>query len=342
MDSFASAPEVQFALEAVRRASHLTQQVQAELIGASLSKSDRSPVTVADFAVQALVGGLLAAAFPNDPLVAEEASTELRPLERQPILNRVTEFVGRVLPKATPRDVCAWIDRGAASPAARFWTLDPVDGTKGFLRGDQYAVALALVVDGQVKVGVLGCPNLRDGSSRERGGQGFAVVAVRGHGSWSVPLHGPGDFTRLRVSTCSEPAKACLLRSVESDHTDVGLTQAFIRLLGIQAPPVLMDSQAKYALLAAGGGDLLVRLPSPSFPEYRENIWDHAAGWLALEEAGGRITDTAGESLDFAAGRKLARPRGVLASNGHLHAAALEALRCARQEQARSAGKAEG
>jgi len=342
VDSIASAPEVQFALEAVRRASHLTQQVQAELVGASLSKSDRSPVTVADFAVQALIGGLLAGAFPNDPLVAEEASTELRSLERQPILNRVTEFVGRVLPKTTSQDVWAWIDRGGAAPATRFWTLDPVDGTKGFLRGDEYAVALALVVNDQVQVGVLGCPNLRDGFSRARGDQGVVVVAVRGHGSWRVPLQGSGDFTRLRVSLCSDPAKACLLRSVEPDHTDIGLTQSFIRLLGIQAAPVLMDSQAKYALLAAGGGDLLVRFPSPSFPEYRENIWDHAAGSLALEEAGGCITDTAGETLDFAAGRKLARPRGVLASNGHLHAAALEALRRARQEHARRAGEAEG
>jgi 3'(2'), 5'-bisphosphate nucleotidase len=42
----------------------------------------------------------------------------------------------------------------------RYWTLDPIDGTKGFLRGDQYAIALALVEHGEVVLGVLGCPNL--------------------------------------------------------------------------------------------------------------------------------------------------------------------------------------
>jgi 3'(2'), 5'-bisphosphate nucleotidase len=88
-----------------------------------------------------------------------------------------------------------------------------------------------------------------------------------------------------------------------------------------------MDSQAKYAVLAAGQGDLLVRLLSPSMPDYREKIWDQAAGALIIEEAGGTITDLDGRTLDFAAGRTLAHNRGVVASNGHLHEAALAALK---------------
>jgi 3'(2'), 5'-bisphosphate nucleotidase len=88
-----------------------------------------------------------------------------------------------------------------------------------------------------------------------------------------------------------------------------------------------MDSQAKYAVLAAGGGDLLLRLLSPSKPDYRERIWDQAAGSLVLEEAGGKITDLDGKPLNFCTGRTLLQNRGILASNGMLHAPALTALR---------------
>ena len=80
------------------------------------------------------------------------------------------------------------------------------------------------------------------------------------------------------------------------------------------------------SLLAAGRGDMLVRLLSSRQPDYKEKIWDQAAGSIVVEEAGGRITDLHGRALDFTRGRTLAENRGVLASNGFLHTAGLEAL----------------
>ena len=121
--------------------------------------------------------------------------------------------------------------------------------------------------------------------------------------------------------------RARLLRSFESGHTNVSQIDLFQQALGVQAAPVLMDSQAKYALLAAGEGDLLLRLLSSSKPDYREKIWDQSAGSLVLEEAGGRITDLDGRNLDFTRGRSLSANRGILASNGIFHAQALAALR---------------
>ena len=106
---------------------------------------------------------------------------------------------------------------------------------------------------------------------------------------------------------------------------------ALVQALGVTKPPVLMDSQAKYAVMAAGGGDLLFRLLSPSLPDYEEKIWDQAAGSLIVEEAGGRVTDLRGEALDFTQGRTLRANVGVLASNARVHEAALEALRQARR-----------
>jgi 3'(2'), 5'-bisphosphate nucleotidase len=219
------------------------------------------------------------------------------------------------------------IDRGAGDPPARFWTLNPVDGTKGFLRKDQYAVALARVEDGQVAVAALGCPELEAAKRPAPGGVGSILVAMRGQGTWSLPM---GDATvrvpQLRVSATDNPAKARVLRSFEKSHTDAGGIDQMAANLGITAPPVAMDSQAKYAVLAAGGAEILLRLLSPDRPDYREKIWDQAAGSLVVEDAGGRVTDLDGKPLDFSHGRTLAKNRGVVATNGRLHDAVLEAL----------------
>jgi len=327
-------PEFQLALRIVQQAARLTKQVQKDMTGPALTKSDRSPVTVADFAAQAVVGHWLAETFPHDPLVAEENAAELRGSEGKDTLTQVTTFVRRLLPHLTSEAVCENIDRGVAAPAQRFWTLDPVDGTKGFLRGGQYAVALALIVDGQVQIGVLGCPGLDSANLTDGNGSGLLAAAVRGQGAWSLPLDGAGPLTRLQVSRRSEPAEARLLRSFEADHTNSAQMDEFVRVLHVQAPPVAMDSQAKYAILAAGGGDLLLRLLSAKQPNYREKIWDQAAGALVVEEAGGRVSDLEGKPLDFTTGRSLTHNRGVVASNGYLHEAALRAVQQIRQENA--------
>jgi len=319
-------PEVRFAIQAVQQAALLVRQVQAELVSPALTKDDRSPVTVADFASQALVARLLSQAFADDPLVAEEDSAALLAQGSEQDLQLVTQFVTRVAGPTEPRQVCAWIDRGRSNSANRFWTLDPIDGTKGFLRGDQYAVALALIQGGQVQIGALGCPNLVDGQTPNFNGSGSLVIAVRGKGTWTTSLESPGAFQPLRVSAQSDPSQARLLRSFESGHTNLSQIDRFAEALEIHTAPLRMDSQAKYAVLAAGGGDLLLRLIAPSKPDYREKIWDQAAGALVLEQAGGQISDLDGKSLDFSAGRTLANNRGVLASNGTLHAPALATL----------------
>lgn len=320
-------PEVQFALDAVRQASLLVRLIQSEMVSPALTKEDRSPVTIADFASQALVARLLQLAYPDDPLVAEEDSAVLRTPEEHQTLERVASYVARFLPGAAPDTVSGWIDRGAASTAPRFWTLDPIDGTKGFLRGDQYVAALALVEDGQVQVAVLGCPNLVDGYLPSPGGPGSLVVAERGQGSWTASMDSPARFSEMHVSKLTHPARARILRSYESSHTNVDQVDEFSQELNVQAAPVRMDSQAKYAVLAAGQGDLYVRLLSPKQPDYKEKIWDQAAGSLIISEAGGTVTDLDGMPLDFSHGRTLAHNRGILASNSFLHERALEVLR---------------
>ncbi|MBX3424906.1 MAG: 3'(2'),5'-bisphosphate nucleotidase [Pirellulales bacterium] len=328
MSSPFDVPAVQFAVAAVREAAQLVRLVQSELIGGALTKDDRSPVTVADFAAQALVAHRLQAWNEQAVLVGEENAAVLREEAGRETLEQITRFVATVLPEATADAVCEWIDRGDTEPPAEFWTLDPVDGTKGFLRGDQYAVALALIRNGQVEIGALGCPELEGAARAAKGGAGSVVVAVRGQGVRTQPLDEPqAPWIELRVADVAAPAEARLLRSVEKGHTDTGGIGALVEKLAVSAPPVPLDSQAKYAVLAAGGGDVLLRLLSPGRPDYREKIWDQAAGSIVVEEAGGRVTDLDGKPLDFAHGRTLATNRGVLATNGKLHDAFLAGLR---------------
>ena len=97
------------------------------------------------------------------------------------------------------------------------------------------------------------------------------------------------------------------------------------RRSGISSPPMRIDSQAKYAVVARGEADLYLRLPTRV--DYSEKIWDHAAGALIVTEAGGAVTDIRGLPLEFNHGVALAANRGVIVSNGRLHDRVIEAIR---------------
>ncbi len=318
--------EVRTALQAVRMASDLCRRVRNDL-GAegSILKDDRSPVTVADFASQAILCKTIRESFPEDAIAAEENSKELREPDRSGILDRVTSYVARLAPGSSPKDVCTWIDYGTHSVAERYWAVDPIDGTKGFLRNDQYAIAIALVEKGTVKLGLLGCPNLYADPGHPDGERGCIFLGIRGKGS--VQIDGAGVMRKvLAVSKVKNPREASFAESVESEHGDLRSHARLASAMGILAPPLKMDSQAKYGILARGEVTFYIRIPSSSAPGYKENVWDHAAGSIITEEAGGRVTDILERPLDFASGIRMEKNHGILASNGMLHDTVLRAL----------------
>jgi 3'(2'), 5'-bisphosphate nucleotidase len=320
--------EKEHARRAVLRAAALCQQVQNEMVRpTSAQKRDRSPVTVADYASQALICQSLAAAFAGDPVVAEESAQALRQPDQARLLAQITDYVGRWLPGATSAQVCEWIDYGRADPGSRFWTLDPIDGTKGFLRHEQFAIALALIEAGQVQLGALACPNLPLDLEHPSGQPGVVFLAVRGQGAEMFSLADGGESRPITVSSLTDPAAARFVESVEPGHADHAGHQALAQALGITRPSLRLDSQAKYGVVARGEAAIYLRLPSPQTPDYREHIWDHAAGVLVVEEAGGRVTDAHGHDLDFSQGRDLSNNQGVVVSNGAFHSAILEAIR---------------
>lgn len=319
-------PEVKFALQSACAAGRIAQTIQESMKVTGVEKKDLSPVTVADFTCQAIVARALQQQFPDAVLVGEEDSGVLQEPDQAEVLASVSSFVKQSVPDATDESVCEWIDRGNGEPGERFWTLDPIDGTKGYLRGEQYAVALALIESGQVQLGVLVCPNLALNATVEGKPSGLVMIAQRGKGCYRASMDDPTALEQCHVSKTDNMPDARLLRSVESGHTNTGRMGELVDALKIKADPVCLDSQAKYAVLACGGGEALLRLLSSSRPDYREMIWDQAAGSIVIEEAGGRITDLSGNDLDFSQGKTLAQNSGVCASNGLLHEGLLTAL----------------
>jgi 3'(2'), 5'-bisphosphate nucleotidase len=329
--------ELEIALLAVQRATLLTKSVYSSHSKGTLSKSDSSPVTIGDFGAQALIISSIKHAFPEDEVVGEEDADDLRQNAS------LKELVWKLVQEAKLQDSAAEdkiggpiqsaekmldaIDAGASQGGAkgRIWALDPIDGTKGFLRGGQYAVCLALMVDGVPTVGVIGCPNLpvddkapldssigADADDKE--GKGVLFGAVKGEGASSRALSEGAlqDPTSIKMKPLDDITQATFCESVEAGHSSHGDQAAIASKLGITKPSVRMDSQAKYASIARGAGDLYLRLPTSK--TYQEKIWDHAAGVVLVQEAGGEVTDAWGKPLNFSVGRTLKENKGVVAA----------------------------
>lgn len=314
------ATELEAAVVAVRDAASVCLSVQKNLItAATLEKKDRSPVTVADFASQALVCSSLAGSSKIAAVVGEENAAELREAGAEDTRDKVVEHVRNVRGADISVDQALdWIDLGGVTPdgsTPQYWTLDPIDGTKGFLRGEQYAIALGLLEHGRVVLGVLGCPNLPGPD----GQLGCLLTATRDGGAQIRPLAARGreGAVDIRVSDITDTSAARFCESVESGHSDQDQSAQIAAALGITQEPVRVDSQCKYAIVGQGQAQIYLRLPTRK--DYREKIWDHAAGLIVVEEAGGRVTDVRGNDLDFGHGRQLENNSGVIATNGPIH-----------------------
>ncbi|KAJ9121562.1 hypothetical protein QFC22_002181 [Naganishia vaughanmartiniae] len=259
--------EAQVAVLAVIRACQLTKSVQNTLtVDEKVTKPDKSPVTVGDLAAQSLISLHLLDSFPEDKIVGEEDTTELR--QNDGLRSKVVQLVnegfakGRAEPGAwsegktfSESEILSAIDAGsdAGGGTGRLWTIDPIDGTLGFLRKEQYAVCLALIVDGQVELGVLACPNLGTNSVDDEA-KGVLFLARKGEGSWSRPIES-AEYKQLSLPASIPSSSIRFLESVESGHSAHGIQARIGALLGVPENTSLrMDSQAKYGCLGRGEG----------------------------------------------------------------------------------------
>jgi myo-inositol-1(or 4)-monophosphatase len=185
----------------------------------------------------------------------------------------------------------------AAAPAGPCWVFDPIDGTTNYAHGlPIFCASLALEIDGVAEVAAIYDPTRRELFTAERGGGAF--------------LNG----RPLRVSSVDALVDALLVTGFPYDvhqRVDeiVGLFGDFIGRA--RAVRRLGSAAIDLCYVAAGRMD--------GFWESDLKPWDIAAGALIVQEAGGRITNMAGEPFS-------SRGRHVLATNAHLHAAMLDVI----------------
>ena len=323
------------ALDAVTLACRITRHVQQQRESVrQITKSDRSPVTVADFAVQAVIAMMLRDRLGEVAMVGEEESSLLRDEAQRAVRDAVVDAVGLVRPGTAPDEVLDAIDAGKDNPFARpggFWTLDPIDGTKGFLRGQQYAIALAFIEAGLVTLGVMGCPNLPrslDAPLDRADDRGTIYFATSGGGAFERCGDASEQPRRIPAPPSADSSGDLrICESLESDHSNQRATEEISRRLGGRLAPVRLDSQCKYAVVARGQADAYLRMPTAA--GYVEKIWDHAAGAIIASEAGAVVTDVSGARLDFSRGSELSGNSGVICAAPHAHGriiAAIEAM----------------
>ena len=123
------------------------------------------------------------------------------------------------------------------------------------------------------------------------------------------------------------------VESFESSHSDHAQQKEVAESLGSQVPLLRVDGQPKYGIVARGEALAYIRFPSSISAGYAEKIWDHAAGKIIVEEAGGRVTDMHGHALDFLQGPEMIENQGIVAGNIWVHEKVLETLKVMKQLQ---------
>ncbi|XP_048490549.1 putative PAP-specific phosphatase, mitochondrial isoform X5 [Beta vulgaris subsp. vulgaris] len=306
--------ELEAAVNVVDRACRICVDVQKSLFsddGNVLEKNDNSPVTIADFSVQALI--------------------------------------------SLDDEVLEAIDRGGSNSIAfeakpaTYWVLDPIDGTRGFLKGGSalYVVGLALIVEGEMVLGVMGCPNWREHSlnksrtdveesQKNESSQGIIMAAHVGCGTWTIKLpevlgglmNMDSFWERSFVDGTSlvHEARFCIPESHTWDSIPLSnslsatTNAANVGEKQILLLPACCGSLCKYLMVASGRASVFI---NRARAQTIMKAWDHAVGMICVHEAGGKVTDWRGSEINLAAdemGRRTIVPSGgVVVTNGTLH-----------------------
>ncbi|KAF3320943.1 putative PAP-specific phosphatase [Carex littledalei] len=324
--------QLSVAIEAVQRACCLCVDVKRSLLSNDrriLEKTDQTPVTVADFGVQALISLELEREFPTIPLVAEEDSAFLRSKSYSKmgcdgnnvlvdaIFDAVSNKIDGQDKNFNTDDVLRAIDRGGKDASsfneqpATYWVLDPIDGTKGFLKGSDalYVVGLALVVEGEIVLGVMGCPNWQNNPlniNYNNAQTGVIMVAHLGCGTWTKSISFDGGNS---VNSLDNIWKRCFVDSCTA----------------LQKARFCIPESQTWDLIPLSNefGYTTDNLDPTNDGKRSRTAWDHAVGVICVHEAGGQVSDWDGNQLNLVAdieGRRIIFPSGGrnIVKEGHL------------------------
>ncbi|XP_027347272.1 PAP-specific phosphatase HAL2-like [Abrus precatorius] len=354
--------ELDVAVRAVQMVCSLYQKMQDTLISKPQSHNDNFPITVAGWSVKAIVSWILFECLrgENVSILAEEDVQTLSKTNTSELLEAVVKTVNECLAEGprfgieepkSPLGSSEFLEiisrcNSVGGPSGRFWVLGPLDG-------DQYAVALSLIEDGEVVLGVLGCPNYpmrKDWFSYHRRyqriiskltpptsetwNQGCVIYAKRGSGkAWIQPLLHvnkkfvwPNHAKQVSVSCIDNLAFATFCQPLEKANSSHSFTEGLALSVGLSNQTLrVYNNMLKYAAIACGDAEVFMKFARAG---NKEKIWDHAAGAIIIEEAGGVVTDARGLPLDFSKGLYLERlDRGIVACSGPtLHEKIIDAV----------------
>lgn len=231
------AHEMSIAIRAAREAGATALQMQGAV--QAVDKADGSPVTPGDLAADAIVRQHLTLNFPGDAILSEEEA-----------------------------------DAPARLGNRRLWIIDPIDGTKDYVAGSgEWAVQVALAVDGVLALGVLDLP-----------AEGRCLVGVPGHGAWLLDADGQRPLT-------IDPANHDVLITSQSKRNREAVARVSAALPEFRAIHATSVGVKVWRMMSGHAG--LYVHPRPLAE------WDAAAPAAVLIAAGGHVTDLAGAPLRF-------------------------------------------
>ena len=256
--------ELIVALELARAAGVEVMKLRGGELGVELKPGDE-PVTVADKRASELIVAGLLGHFPGDTVISEEAELGEGALE--------------------------------AATSTRAWLVDPIDGTKDFIRGsDGFSVMIGICRAGLPVLGVVHQPAF--------GPAGRTFFSTPDGGAHVI--HGE-TVEPLRVSTVAAATDARLVASASHRSPDIDRVK---NTLGIVNEQNVGSVGVKLCLIAMGARDLYVN------PAAKTKVWDTCGPEAILARAGGQLSDMFGTPVDYTELRQL---RGLVASNGHVH-----------------------
>jgi histidinol phosphatase-like enzyme (inositol monophosphatase family) len=250
---------LELAVEAALEAGELTLRYFTRPDLCAEAKADRTPVTQADLEAELFLRERISRAFPEDEIWGEEFPAK--------------------------QGSSGWR-----------WILDPIDGTKSFVRGvPLYGTLIAVEYVGEYRIGVIHIPATKE-----------CVFAARGGGAWYMDRF--GEVSPARVSACGDLSQALLLTTDIGHFAQIGRPEVWSQLALRVAFSRTWGDCYGYLLVATGRAEIMI---DPII-----HLWDAAALLPVLEEAGGHLTDWQGQSRIDAG--------SIVATNDRLFSAVIE------------------
>ena len=288
--------EKDLAIQIIKKASEITEWFRKS-DSKSYTKKDQTPVTLADYASQIFINSSISEKFPEDLVVAEEDIINLKDSDDITLIEKCYNYLG------IDREVIAEpISRSYSEEPMRMWTVDPVDGTRGFQKNLWYSIGIGLIINKMTEFCVICVPNYDD--------LGNAIyIAQKGKGA--QVSHGNTDFKPIHVSKTKKLHEATMCQSL---HYNEKWVENLAKNAGV-SKILPMDSMVKFCKIADGTADFYVKPLDPK----RSFSWDFVPGDLLVREAGGKVSNLTNESLRFEGKSLVNTAEGLIASNGILH-----------------------